>query len=225
MVDYLRSCYSTTAKLIEGSDHESPIVWYWADPAAGEVQNHHAFGSLNWWQNNSFVQTGPGEVPGAPRPWRDGTIPTPYPAMVRDGTEREWVNGADLGNGPIARSEFGIPIACLPWGTLPGPYAEHTWTLATSGSPATVVAIWVDFEWVFIGDVSGDTWRLSVNTSNIPPGDAPVHLVIEFDTLSGIYTSTYSGTILSTAPYKVKFSRVSGMYGPAIVDGDYLPYP
>lgn len=51
-----------------------PIRWFFAEENAKLFPGHTVFGSGNW-ASDKLSWPGPGEVLGAPRPWRDGSYP------------------------------------------------------------------------------------------------------------------------------------------------------
>lgn len=72
--DYLRSCYQTRARFHPGSSFESPIIWYWAKEGAQLLPFGSSIRSLNWLEEGEDGPPAIGEVVGAPRTWRSGSI-------------------------------------------------------------------------------------------------------------------------------------------------------
>lgn len=70
---YLRSCYTTTARLIAGRpDLEQVIRWYWADPAA-ELLPHVSAVTPAGWMPDEDPDPPIGEIPGGPGTGRTGS--------------------------------------------------------------------------------------------------------------------------------------------------------
>ena len=68
-MDYLRSCYTTTARLGLGQEPVE-ICWQWCSDGARDTTQPH-WASNNWLDYLDTV-TGPGEVQGSPRTWNNG---------------------------------------------------------------------------------------------------------------------------------------------------------
>ncbi len=72
MVDFLRSCYTTDmAVTVDGK--RNTVDWYWV-PETAPLMIRSRFGSLNWTKPR-YGEGLVGEVIGARRPWRDGSLP------------------------------------------------------------------------------------------------------------------------------------------------------
>lgn len=106
-MDDIRSCYRTKIRPFKDSDIEVTIRWYFADPDAKRFPGWHLFSSLNWEgeQLPGATPVNPGEVPGAARPWCDGSKPFPI-----------GFDGQDF-CGPIEYFREGQPLAAglEPW--------------------------------------------------------------------------------------------------------------
>lgn len=104
MVDYLRSCYSTTA-ILDRVGTVYPIDWYWCDAGAPKFPGP-CFASLNWIRPN-YGDPNQGEIPTATRTWRDGSKPSylsANPGYARGGLALWFATGApgpSAGPGPI----------------------------------------------------------------------------------------------------------------------------
>lgn len=111
--EYLRSCYSTTAVLSPGAE-PVPIIWYWADPDAQVLPHPSAITSHNWLDASERSGGTIGEVAGAPRRWRDGSMPNRPPGTDFHGEAAWYVEGVPAGNPQptIERTASGIPVGC-----------------------------------------------------------------------------------------------------------------
>ena len=103
IVDYLRSCYSTTM-ILDKQGNAYPVDWYFV-PSTNLLLGPTVFSSLNYIRPT--VPPGIlGEVPNAVRKWRNGGRPSYLGPRVQypvTGTPDQFVNGAD-GPSPAAQS-------------------------------------------------------------------------------------------------------------------------
>lgn len=96
VADYLRSCYST--QMVMQADGTSyPVDWYWADPGAPFLAKQN--GASIQWEKPHYGSGVVGEVVGAPRPWRDGSVPSYVGADAHGahpvaGLTQWWLSGA-----------------------------------------------------------------------------------------------------------------------------------
>lgn len=112
VMDYLRSCYSTTARFKAGDPHTSVIKWYWAPDGADKFPDRHSFGSLNW-SDGSGAGNVVGEVVGAPRLWSNGAAPDGVLGANFCGTVAEFQNGIDdFLPAPRPQWDNGLPTCC-----------------------------------------------------------------------------------------------------------------
>lgn len=111
--DYLRSCYSTTARLHDPQlGRTSTIVWYWAAPGAKVLPHRSGVVSLNWSSGDESAPARIGEVPGARRTWRDGSMPH-RPAGQEFHGLAEYYTVGERRQGPFQRTRDGILVECL----------------------------------------------------------------------------------------------------------------
>jgi hypothetical protein len=124
-MDVLRSCYSTSMQFSPGGPNV-PVDWFWCPPGAKYFTNRHTFGSLVWDGGQSVGTHTIGEVPGAPRVWRNGSIPGPYPGDHPAGPLASFVSGCS--GQPDLPWSGGMPTACA----VPLPtacwYTQGTWS-------------------------------------------------------------------------------------------------
>jgi hypothetical protein len=102
-VDLLRSCYTTSARLFRNSDVETPIRWFFCDPGAELLPFPSCINSRNWGDDRTNYPRGkrfppaadvvPGEVLGAPRPWRNGSNFAFLPGEHWQGDPEEFLRG------------------------------------------------------------------------------------------------------------------------------------
>ena len=112
--EILRSCYSTRARLTNDPTHISDLLWYFTDNPF--VPFPTLWFSRNW--SDRRIADSPtlvGEVPGAPRTWRNGADPATSPLL--DCTQpwglREWFrSGAPLLPEPAPVDSNGWPLCC-----------------------------------------------------------------------------------------------------------------
>ncbi len=109
VVDFLRSCYST--KMVLSQDgHQSQVDWYFAQAGAPLLGLRNRMSSLNYLRPT--IPPGViGEVPGATRPWRDGSRPSyigsPSSTFSTSGIASDWLNGVVTNYGPIQVNYLG----------------------------------------------------------------------------------------------------------------------
>jgi hypothetical protein len=118
-MDVLRSCYRTEMIFQEGG---TPIRvrWFFCEPGAEVFPGRHLFSSLNYewpyiWGEN------PGEVRGANRPWRNGSVP-PFDGSTGDGFDGKkfagpllaFQEGASPSDPPIGGNPRGLCAGCAP---------------------------------------------------------------------------------------------------------------
>jgi len=89
-----------------------PIIWYWVDDDAGQLDRPTPFCSRNY-QALAKHEGGPlGEVIGAERPWRNGSPPFAHPTSGHPcGSASQWRGETPLADVPLF---FGYPACCLP---------------------------------------------------------------------------------------------------------------
>lgn len=112
IIDYLRSCYVSTART--GPSPTSPTIeltWFFAAKGAKALPFWTAYGSGNWSRTKSGF-LGTGEVAPQPWPWRNGSLPGPYPGDAGFcGAEVDWQQGTDTPE-PVALTPAGMPVCC-----------------------------------------------------------------------------------------------------------------
>jgi hypothetical protein len=111
-MDFVRSCYSTEMRFISNSDRRSPVRWFFAAPTAAALPFPHRFASLNWGDRRTESSDGLGEVPGASRPWRNGSTAGAWPAMWPCGEAFQWAEGTVLLSEEEAVAPDGVPRCC-----------------------------------------------------------------------------------------------------------------
>lgn len=114
-VDLLRSCYSTKMRFFsERPDVETLVHWYFCEPGAKILPYRTVFNSGNWWSDKNPDIT-LGEIPGSPRPWRNGQPPAPYAGQAPCGTDREFLFGVpNPPVPPIEQLPNGMPVFAAP---------------------------------------------------------------------------------------------------------------
>jgi hypothetical protein len=113
VMDFLRSCYSTSCQFTEDPSIVATLKWYWADPGATVFPGISAFGSLNW-TDRKVGYVGPGEILGSPRPYSKGAIVGRPGGIHYDGTASWFEHGQPPGSPGLIRSASGIPLDCSP---------------------------------------------------------------------------------------------------------------
>jgi hypothetical protein len=109
---FLRSCYTTTARLIAGRpDIVSPITWYFCDPDAQLLPIPSVVQPLQWLPAEEREGDPIGEIAGAPRFYRTGTMVGRPKGTDYHGDDEWWLNGSPDGMS-LARSSSGIPAEC-----------------------------------------------------------------------------------------------------------------
>lgn len=152
-VDLLRSCYSTVAKLVNGSDRLSTITWYFVDDSLPWFPDPTAVNSLNWVDRKDRV-VGPslaiGEQAAVPRPWYNGATLMPHPGSLPTycGCTEWFLNGSVLLDSPRFRYATGEIGCCVPCGDCPQGCTPDYFDVSLSGFSDDE-----DFEWsLFNGD-------------------------------------------------------------------------
>lgn len=110
-MDLLRSCYQTRMRFQPSDPPEGfSVRWYFCDPGVGPLPYRHVFGSRNWDRFKGLVPV-LGQIPVAPKPWRDGEniVPEEHPPSCT--TEFEWFNGSLTSTGPMPGF-----VCCGGWG-------------------------------------------------------------------------------------------------------------
>lgn len=112
-MDVLRSCYTTKMRFYNGGP-EVDVAWYFAPPGAILFAKEHNFGSLNYSKGEWDVSdTTIGEVVGAARTWRNGSLPAPYDGGRIAGTTGEFTSGCSGIPDLVWFGSPAMPIACL----------------------------------------------------------------------------------------------------------------
>lgn len=94
-MDYLRSCYSTKFRVFSDSVDTIDVDWYFCKPSAVPLGVPHSFGSLNWGYPDA-PSGKVGEVPGEPRPWRNGAPTRCFLGLANGNTDDEWRDGVEV---------------------------------------------------------------------------------------------------------------------------------
>lgn len=112
IVDLVRSCYTTKVKAFTDCDFETEIYWYFCEPGAKPFPEMHRFASLNNASQN-LIDTRPGEVLGAPRPWRDGSAPRFALGDHFCGPLEYFVHGQKVTAPPLERTRQDVADCCI----------------------------------------------------------------------------------------------------------------
>lgn len=193
---FLRSCYSTKARFFYDSSRQDTIKWYWAEEGATRFTGRSSFAPLSFSQPSIPSDNDVGEVPGASRPWRDGSRATTIPSGVLDGEKTWFFFGQSAVDPGLSRTAFGIPSTCaedlspyngcsfkrfdwMIWfGKLSGPFGPST---EVDGRPF----------WSFdIGGGLVDAWLGACGITPIGPVDTGF---IQVDSVLGVTYYFYLG--------------------------------
>lgn len=113
----VRSCYRTKMRFFTDSNLETGVVWYFSSPLAKPLPFPTRFGSGNW-ASEKDGWTGTGEVPGLPRPWRDGSMPGFLLGEKFCGEESALREGVPISEFALRPQTIaGAPVCCV---GLPG---------------------------------------------------------------------------------------------------------
>ena len=174
-MDYLRSCYSTDMRFSDGGSSTN-VKWFFAPTGALWFTDRHRFASLNYWKGDwDASDTTAGEVVGAPRPWRDGSLPAAYDGGRFAGTTT-WADTGCTGHPDLTwGGSPAMPVGCVftphpP--CLSVPYANYnnvefspdgiTWTLLPNTSGGD--------NWSGNIIVFGRTWTIHTDCGGIISG-------------------------------------------------------
>lgn len=177
--DYLRSCYTTKARLHAGQPGRVSVIrWYFAPPGALPLPFQSKITSLNWIDASERTGDGIGEVPGAPRQWSNGKTPAEVTGKSPCGDPSWFVDGSPDGHYP--RSPDGPLLACpLPELPMDGlRLAAGAERLADTLPPHAACCMDDDLPAVMYGRISekaGEAGQLPdlVTFSINPPGTEP----------------------------------------------------
>ena len=125
VMDVLRSCYSTQMQFSTGGPNVG-VEWYWCPPGAKLFSSRHHFASLNWDKGNDNGIHTVGEVPGAARTWRNGSIPGPYPGDHPAGPLANFTSGCS--GVPDLPWSGGMPTACAVVSPTSCWYLQGSWS-------------------------------------------------------------------------------------------------
>ena len=114
-MDFLRSCYTTTAHFKAGDPRVSTLNWYFCKEGAEQFTVHHAFGSLNWSRGSPASNT-VGEIIGAPRPYSRGANPG-LQGTNFCGNESDYLGIEAFLTTPRPSGQGNLPLCCE--GVLP----------------------------------------------------------------------------------------------------------
>lgn len=124
---FLRSCYTTKARLLHGSDRQSTVKWYFAPTGAKYFEGMNCMQPLSW-SGGSPAGNTQGEVIGAPRPYSKGVTPTCAQGTTYWGQKKWFNDGVPSLSGPWVPNACGLPSAC------PGPSCQP-WYTTSHGFP------------------------------------------------------------------------------------------
>lgn len=85
-VDFLRSCYSSAWRLVEGSNLETPGRFVFCPEETPHYPGWHNLGSRNWTTDERDPEPTLGEVTSYKQKWFRGAGPIPFPSAVLIGT-------------------------------------------------------------------------------------------------------------------------------------------
>jgi hypothetical protein len=108
---FLRSCYTTKARLVHGSGRQSTVRWYFAPSGASYFTKRHCMEPLAW-SGGSGAGNTQGEVIGAPRPYNKGATPTCAVGSTVWGEDSWFNDGVPSLSGPWIANECGLPVSC-----------------------------------------------------------------------------------------------------------------
>lgn len=111
-IDLLRSCYSTIMAIHNNAPTQIPIFWYFVPDGTPIFPGYTLFASGNW-ASSKDGWFGPGEVQGAPRPWRDGSGPTDL--LKGDhfcGTLKMFAEGGSVEDDKLCTNLAGVSSCC-----------------------------------------------------------------------------------------------------------------
>jgi len=92
----MRQCYRSKMRFYFDSEHETSIVWYWADPRNGVLNRDTVFGSRIFDRIEGEEQLPLGER-YAPVVWSGGQPPVPVsPGGGECGSDDAWVDGVSI---------------------------------------------------------------------------------------------------------------------------------
>jgi hypothetical protein len=154
VMDYIRSCYSTQMRFRTG-DTPVSVAWYFCPTGAKKFSSRHRYASLNN-ARGLYVDDGSiGEVPGAARPWRNGSEPAAYDGQRIAGTASDFDTGSPTGSTLSWAGTPEMPIACM----LTPPPPCFTPQLANYNT------VEMSFDggvtWLSASPVGGDHWQYS----------------------------------------------------------------
>jgi len=200
---FLRSCYSTKARMLHASNRQSTISWYFAPTGAKYFQKRNCFEPLSW-SGGSPAGNTQGEVIGAPRPYSKGVTPTCAQGTTVWGEDSWFNDGVPSLTGPWVANECGLPSAC------PGPPCQP-WFMANEAHRQVSTPSDPYYQWfattntattmIFQSDLhpgwSAQSGAVDVACSGNPfrASCALVHLgVVYACTLISYNPATYTGT-------------------------------
>lgn len=92
-MDWLRSCYSSAWRLIEGSDLETPGRFVFCPEETPHYPGWHNLGSRNWTSDEREPEPALGEVSSYKQRWFRGAGPAPFPSAVLIGNAQGVIAG------------------------------------------------------------------------------------------------------------------------------------
>jgi len=112
-MSWVRSCYTTKARWINGQGLGPAMIWYFTAPGAQVFPDHHTFGSADWQDHNTLSALGEGTRIETPHPWRNGNPPFHAAGLAPDGPV-DWFQNGIPAYQSIPRLGNGMPVACFP---------------------------------------------------------------------------------------------------------------
>lgn len=158
-MDYIRSCYTTDMRFKTGASPVS-VQWFFCPTGAKFFTARHRYASLNNVPGDYVDDGSIGEVPGAVRSWRNGSLPAPYDGQRIGGSTADFFNGCTNGALPWAGSPA-MPVACMLTPTPPclsGPYPNYD---------RVDISFDNGFSWNALSQTSGDSWGAQFGVDSI----------------------------------------------------------
>ena len=220
-MDVLRSCYTTKARFwSDPSAPEIDIIWQFARSAAELFRAPHVFYSLNYGVEPG-VSPPIGEIPGRPRPWRNGSEVAPLLGTNQCGTDSQFLDGQP-GPGTATFRPDHSRTCCD--GVIPPPPNECVDVLPYDGPTVGIVVT---------GGLSGTMVRLSTEFWQIHPFGPSADMSFEciifplpkamhlIESLDGVHTVEWPYVTHDLVARTWTFSKPAGSLqsgsGPAVI--------
>lgn len=211
-MDYIRSCYTTDMRFTTGGTPVS-VDWFFAPLGAKHFMGRHRYASLNNARGRFTDDGSIGEVPGAARPWRNGSIPAPYDGQLLGG-DASWFDSGCSGHPALAWSgDPSWPIACRispppPCVTATLPDRNQVY-LSVDGGASWIRCAFIgtdDFQWSSV-TVSGHTYNFESRCGLIDAGTPGMQLRTTGGTVLANWAST---SVSGSYPQQWEFPTTVG---------------